>query len=399
MIDALLLIQDVQFLCYTVIFGLVFLQQPADKTRRWLWYSFLANTVGAVLDFAGPHLPAWLGRGVDLTMIPLSYALLNVAFVYFLRRFRFTIWISVAILAGTTPLFLLWSGRAVHFPADALGDLAIGLQCLATAPILCLSSERATKMPRLSMAVFFFPFAGIEIARAVIALGMHRNPDTYSHTLMITSAVSYVVSGSLLPLAFLWLINSRLEAELRLQNQLDPLTQVLNRRGLRQTLERETELAVESGKPLSVGIFDLDYFKKLNDRYGHRAGDSVLIAVANLLRYVLPENASVARIGGEEFVVLLPETDAKAAFTVLEAIRIKIEDHAERTESGDIYTTASFGVTTMEPSRERDGTELLHEADVALYRAKGNGRNNVQVFSPGKDDTASARDRGVWLEQ
>lgn len=381
MLDALLLIQDVQLLCFTIIFGFVSLQYPQDRVRRWLWFSFLANSVGAVLDFAAPHLPAWLGHGVNALMIPLSYALVNVAVVHFLRRFRRTYFVSAALLGLALPVFLLWSGRPDHTATDGLVDLIIGLQTLVTAVILVRSSERATLFPRTVLSAFFFPFAAIELLRAGITFGLGQQPDVWSRGLELTSSIAYVVSTSCLPLAFLWMINSRLESDLRLQNNSDPLTQVLNRRGLRQALDREVARYLESGDPLSVAILDLDYFKHLNDRYGHAAGDTMLVGLADLLRRLLRDTDHIARMGGEEFVLVLPATDARHAEALLERLRIEIEDHAEISDGVAIRVTASLGGTSTQSGKLANANDLLREADQALYCAKADGRNRVHFYT------------------
>lgn len=386
MIDALFLIQDVQLLCYTVIFGFVAFQNWRDATRRWLWYGFLANAVGAILDFSTPHLPAWIGHGLNLSMIPLSYTLLNVAVVKFLRRHSWTHWPSAAIIVGTLPFFLAWSGRADQVPSEALGDMAIGLQCLITACVLLVSQEAGTKAPRQVMSAFFFPFAAIELLRPAIAFSLHQNPDTFSHPLEVISSVAYIVSTSVLPLAFIWMMSSRAESELMRQNMQDPLTHVLNRRGLRLAIERET--SIESGRraSLTLVLLDLDSFKKLNDTYGHVAGDAVLVGIASLLRRRLRETDTVARLGGEEFVLLLPKTGEAEAKTLLERLRAEIENHVLANDTGMVSVTASFGATTAPAGEPANIVQMMQEADRALYRAKNDGRNCVRFFDTKIDD-------------
>ncbi len=393
MIDALLLIQDVQLLCFAVIFGFVTLQHPGDKTRRWLWYSFMANAMGAVLDFATPHLPAWIGRGINMAMIPLSYALVHVAIVFFLRRYRWTIWISGLLLLGSLPLNILWSGRANQVPNDSLVDLVIGLQVLVTAVVLLGSSEQSTKWPRALMSGFFFAFAPVELLRAFVAFVLHQNPDVSPQGLGITSSVAYVVSISILPLAFLWMINSRVEADLVQQNMRDPLTHVLNRRGLRQALDREMSRHTEPETTLTLAMLDLDHFKQLNDTYGHASGDAVLIGLAELLRELLRETDTLARIGGEEFVLLLPHTGEAEAMVLLERLRHEMESYTEADENGVIHVTASFGATCMNGDSFSSASDLLRQADLALYRAKQQGRNRVCCFDQEEDRGTLLRSR------
>jgi diguanylate cyclase (GGDEF)-like protein len=400
MIDAILLLQDVQLLCFTVIFFFVARQHPNDRARRWLWYSFLANAVGAVMDFTQAHLPAWVGRGINLEMIPLSYALLTVAFAYFLRRYKPAIWASFAIMLAALPTFLLWSGRTNHVPGDTLVDLVIGLQVLLLGYFLPRSPEAATRSPRILMAAFFYAFAAVELTRAFVAFVLVRDPDSKTW-LGLTSSVAYIVSTSVLPLGFIWMMNSRLEYDLIQQNMLDPLTHVLNRRGLRRAMQREMARLDEDGSALTVAILDLDHFKRLNDTFGHVSGDAMLIGLAGLLGEFLRENDTIARIGGEEFVLLLPGADTPQAEVLLERLRTEVEKFALRSDTGEMRLTASFGATVVHTGSSLQANELLREADVALYRAKQEGRNCVRFFAEEEDGGApvqSGRSLGLMEE-
>jgi diguanylate cyclase (GGDEF)-like protein len=396
LVNASLLIQDIQLLCFAVIFGFFAWQHWEDRARRWLWYGFLANAAGAVLDFSAGRLPWWLGHSIDAEMIPLSYALLNTAVVLFLGRLRWTQWISVGVLLGTLPFFLLWRHPGAAVQESALGDFAIAIQVLATAILLLCSSEKSTRLPRLLMSGFLFVFSGLEFARAFVAFVLQRNPDIFPKGLNLANIVSYVVSTSVLPLAFIWMMNARLEADLIQKSLLDPLTQVLNRRGLYEELDREIARCARYGESLTVVLADLDHFKQLNDAYGHAAGDAVLIGFVRLLISTLRRADIVARIGGEEFVLLLPHTDKQEAMLLLERLRTAVTEYrqdrhlgaahglaagdADRVQSA-LRITASFGVTVCAPNREVTSAELLREADLALYRAKDDGRNLVRFYT------------------
>ena len=382
MIDALLLLQDVQLICFTVIFFFVSRQYPNDRPRRWLFYNFAANSVGALLDFFGPHLPMWLSRGLNLETIPISYALTTVAFVYFLRRHRWSVWVSFALVAVSLPLELAWANYVSHIPGDTLVDAVLGVQVLILAIILPQSSEKSTRSPRWLMAGFFYAFAIIEFSRAYIVFILGRNPDANEHgALSIISSSAYVVSTSVLPLAFIWMMNSRVEADLLQQNMLDPLTHVLNRRGLRRALEREMEMQEERGTTITIAMMDFDHFKALNDTYGHPAGDTMLIGITQMLRQMLRENDTIARIGGEEFVIILPETDATSSLPILERLRQEVDAFVLKDDTKILHLTASFGATVNAPTSTIVTNDLLNPADVALYRAKRDGRNCVRFFA------------------
>lgn len=157
----------------------------------------------------------------------------------------------------------------------------------------------------------------------------------------------------------------------------DPLTQVLNRRGFDTQAAQEWARAVRFGRPLTVLAIDLDHFKGINDRFGHPAGDLVLKNTASLCKVQLRDMDLVARMGGEEFNILLPETDLDHAQVVAERIRQAVQNLATLWEATSIPTTVSIGMAMRTAS---DGTlaEVLARADQALYRAKQGGRNRVE---------------------
>jgi two-component system, cell cycle response regulator len=153
----------------------------------------------------------------------------------------------------------------------------------------------------------------------------------------------------------------------------DGLTAVANRRTFDAVLAREVERAAGRGHPLSVVMVDIDHFKRLNDTYGHQAGDEALRAIAAVLARVCRDNETLARYGGEEFAIILPFTESAAASVVAERLRRAVTQAATV-----VPVTASFGIATM-PDHGRGAIELLQAADAALYRSKQLGRDRVTV--------------------
>lgn len=150
----------------------------------------------------------------------------------------------------------------------------------------------------------------------------------------------------------------------------DPLTGLLNRRGFNEQSSR-----IENGKIQSVIAVDIDYFKTINDRYGHETGDRVLVEVANLLRLTCRESDIISRFGGEEFILLLPDTALPDAMVIAERIRQII---AETNFPEGSHLTISAGVASLQECGD-DQEQLLRDADLALYQAKLQGRNRVVV--------------------
>lgn len=177
-----------------------------------------------------------------------------------------------------------------------------------------------------------------------------------------------------------------LQAELKERNAAlarlsitDGLTGLNNHRHFQDELLRAFEESERYNRPLSLALIDLDFFKKINDTYGHAAGDEVLRGVSNIFTTSIRAADIAARYGGEEFTVMMPETDLADGVLVAEKIRELIEQHTFRTAAGEIPVTVSIGVATFPRSRMRSARELIEAADKALYRAKRGGRNQVQV--------------------
>jgi two-component system, cell cycle response regulator len=158
----------------------------------------------------------------------------------------------------------------------------------------------------------------------------------------------------------------------------DELTGCFNRRHALEVVDAELRRARRSQMPLSMVMFDLDYFKRVNDRFGHLAGDAVLASVGARMKAVLRGSDLKCRYGGEEFLILLPDTPVNGALHVAETLRRELEQHPVTWNDREIPFTASFGVTAITPG-EIDPLVIMARADAALYRAKESGRNCVRL--------------------
>jgi diguanylate cyclase (GGDEF)-like protein len=157
----------------------------------------------------------------------------------------------------------------------------------------------------------------------------------------------------------------------------DGLTGLNNRRSFFELAENEFDRFKRYKYPLSAFMIDIDHFKKVNDTYGHAIGDKVLVHLAQKLRDLLRNADIIGRYGGEEFVVLLPESNLEASTKVAERIRKTIEAETIKTDKfGDISITISIGVSNF-TSKAEDLASVIDNADKALYEAKKDGRNRV----------------------
>ena len=158
----------------------------------------------------------------------------------------------------------------------------------------------------------------------------------------------------------------------------DALTEMYNRRHFIELADNEIVRAIRHGRPLSLCILDVDLFKPVNDRYGHIAGDEVLRQIAALLRKQARNDDIAARIGGEEFALLLPECDVEAARVSAERLREAVASTLFSPGGEPQHITISIGIAALAPDRDARPA-LMAAADVALYRAKSQGRNRVCV--------------------
>jgi diguanylate cyclase (GGDEF)-like protein len=171
-------------------------------------------------------------------------------------------------------------------------------------------------------------------------------------------------------------------AQLLNDSRTDPKTGLLNARTWEGEAEAEVIRAVRARMALAVAVLDIDWFKRVNDTYGHLFGDEVLKEIARSLPGVLREYDSAGRFGGEEFVLLLPHTRAVDAFRIADRVRDHISGLSLHTSDGQtVQVTVSVGVAALDAGSRRELTELLAAADAALYRAKRDGRNQVQMIS------------------
>jgi len=182
-----------------------------------------------------------------------------------------------------------------------------------------------------------------------------------------------------------------LQQSLRFAATHDFLTNLLNRSEILASLDREFARGGREGKPTTVALADIDHFKKVNDTLGHAAGDEVLKEVARRLKLDLRPYDVVGRLGGEEFLIILPGCSLTAGARRADGIRQLVGRDPIHTSFGTASTTISVGVTSTCSSRDRSVEEFLREADMSLYTAKNSGRNRVEIFTAAADSAKAGK--------
>jgi diguanylate cyclase (GGDEF)-like protein len=178
--------------------------------------------------------------------------------------------------------------------------------------------------------------------------------------------------------------NALLYSQAKILTITDDLTSVFNYRYLNNILDRELVRAQRLNSSMSVLFLDLDSFKKVNDHHGHLLGSKILVELAVLLKSAVRKVDAVARYGGDEYIIVLTDTNSKGAMIVAERIRQMVEDHVFlEKESYNIKLTVSIGVASY-PEHGVSKIELLHLADEAMYKGKYGRKNVVYVATPGE---------------
>lgn len=169
----------------------------------------------------------------------------------------------------------------------------------------------------------------------------------------------------------------------RQEAQTDALTGLANRRKLMERGASAIHLARCRGEPLTVLMIDIDHFKRVNDTFGHAVGDAALRTVADLCRKAIRQTDIAARFGGEEFVIVLPNTPESHALEIAERLRNAVQDYSVLGRASEpMHLSVSIGIACLKPSNPGDFESLLDAADAALYTAKNRGRNQVQLSLP-----------------
>ncbi|HXG50509.1 MAG TPA: diguanylate cyclase [candidate division Zixibacteria bacterium] len=169
------------------------------------------------------------------------------------------------------------------------------------------------------------------------------------------------------------------------QSHVDSLTGLFNRRAFEKKIEEEFERSKRYQHPISLLILDIDNFKTINDTYGHHGGDTALVKIAEILRERTRQSDFPSRYGGEEFVLILPETDQESALQAARKIHEEIRASSYGTANATFHLTVSIGLASTSTKEYPDWRKMLDDADQALYRAKHNGKDRIELSVPEKN--------------
>lgn len=326
--------------------------------------------------------------------IDIGTAVALVATNLFLDRPRNDNWpIGLAALLAVVEVSYALSRPHPDFGVMLLFGCAVrGTLTIATGTALWRHAPRPHRPPARLAAVFHFAWAGIMVLRGVAVLIGAESSFAFEIS-SVVGLLTRLLLTWMIAICLLWMIARQLDEQLIWQATRDPLTGLSNRRVMWEAGVRRIESLARNGGDLALILIDIDHFKRLNDRWGHLAGDAVLAAVAGRIAATVRSVDLAGRVGGEEFMILLaPGTEAATA-EIAERIRTEIESMSIFLNDGaQVGCTVSLGHSR---TTRRDATweALIAEADIALYAAKNGGRNRVvdhALLMTSHDDGAAA---------
>jgi diguanylate cyclase (GGDEF)-like protein len=360
--------------CLLLVSWLQHRRQPALGV--WAVGFFTASIAAALIIVARGEIPNFLSIVVGNAILAVAYGILWSGARTFERK---RISVPLALVG-----LLIWLAACSFSPiysrpearASVMAAIGICYTLLAVVELWRGRGDGAWRWPII--VVLLAHAASIPIHIPVAGAWKHPDPiDLDFLTFMIFEAAFVSICGAYL---FGGLVNERISMNFRQASLTDPLTGVTNRRGFFEIGERHLERARLGNEPIAIVMFDLDRFKTINDQFGHAIGDEVLIAFCRLASAQLRPKDLFARIGGEEFVTLLPNTTTQDALRLAERVRSAIEGASHTVEDPLVRMTVSVGVAS--PTEGTTALDVLvSAADNALYRAKTAGRNRVELTS------------------
>jgi diguanylate cyclase (GGDEF)-like protein len=363
------------------------LSNPFFKGIGWLGGSFAAGALGAAVIVLRDTIFSDFLILVADTLILLAYVFLHAGILELTEsdsRFPRLGIVLLVIQAAVFPVFV-YLGDADPLCAITVGVL-LAVQTLQSAALLKRKLSAGLGAPIWFSVTLLVGFAAFNLFRSglILALGALKRPQ-FPDSMEAITAIVFLGAGLGLGFGVFWITSAQIRLKLEQLASIDPLTGIYNRRSFVALCEQELLRSIRSREVFSLIMFDVDHFKKINDRHGHATGDVVLCAIVEKLRNSVRNIDVVGRWGGEEFVALLPSADADAALIVAQRLRyhidlISIAHRQAREIDGEkaITVTISIGVATYVGQDGALGiNDLLHRCDTAMYQAKAEGRNRI----------------------
>ncbi len=388
MIEASLIFRGLMILIlglFSAVFAIIYIHDRKQHMAGWLALAYLSGLGAFLVDISRPSLDPVLSDIVAKGFFwGFSIALVLGIFARYKAKYPM---IAIGGIAGAGLSALFWFSFVDPdiILRSIFSSLTAGLLLLCALPLFwkkssgVLDSVMFVFIAALCFIYFLRPYLIYDVFSATHTAANYES-SAYAMLLHASSAFCGLACG----VVMLIVVGHDIILKYQLATTIDPLTGLMNRRGLDQYINKELEQNYEAGR--AIMIIDLDKFKKVNDEHGHETGDQVLRRAASILQRVTGQLGKVARVGGEEFVVVLDALSSPDRLIVAQHLRLSIAMiiHPEIGTEGRV--TASFGVTL---TMERESFAMaLRRADSALYEAKSDGRNCVVEASNDNSFTA-----------
>lgn len=354
------------------LFGATMLADSAGQDGQTGKYWFAAsNFCGAFGLIPRP----WLGRAFPLASVPLSNALLFLelclltrAIAEFVDRGR-RCWLALLGLSTAMTMVEIWVVLHHYSNVPIVYTISAVTVCAAAcSAFLLLRYTEESIRPSAYASALLFSFYGLSNIERSLNVHSHTGMHFYHIWLDRTILAS-------LSVGYLLITNAQLRHRVMQQATIDPLTGVLNRRAFDGEAARLLEQNRRAGRPVAALMLDLDHFKEINDRLGHHAGDQALREFAGCLRQTMRTSDLIVRLGGDEFIVILPEADMQSASGAADRLREHLEMLRIQAEAGEFRIQSSIGVVSLSGD-DLNIERLLQLSDQKLYAAKAERRGS-----------------------
>jgi len=364
---------------FTVCITLLAYYNPRVVGMRWFAGGMIVGLIKLILQALEVKLRPEASAMIANELYLVSFMMQMMGLRWFVvrepMRKRWPWIVAGILLAAYTVLFLMkipYSGNVINIPfVIVCGISAWILIKNASGPFIAVARVSAVVLSaEMCVAAYRATLTNLRYMRPWETVHAQSDPE------WMYSLAAAAFLATIMVMCDLWFLVTELQRELAEQASSDPLTGALNRRAMEEAAQRETARSIRYDHPLCMIVFDIDNFKHLNDTQGHAAGDRALQALVCRTKAMLRTQDLLARTGGEEFAILLPDTRASAGIAAAERVRKAIEELKVPFESAPIQLTISVGVAQLDSGS--DGWEgLMQRADAAMYDAKKHGRNSV----------------------
>ncbi|WP_434629840.1 GGDEF domain-containing protein [Chromobacterium sp. CV08] len=363
----------------TLVVMMFWLYNRNERALLTLGAAGIVTTIGTLLSYIPLPISPWHNLILDMCLLLLFHPLALVATRQMLGM-RNHWWFHVAVVSVTMLCFVYWGGPGSYTRRVISLSSANLLYWMMIIALLCRCRQWRTMIGyRLALGLAVLT-ATVAISRLTMALGEAGESFTGQNQLFaLFTSLSLFWLTFCYSLGLLFISYERLLLQVRSQAQEDGLTHLFNHRTFHELATGLFLRARDRGEGLALLLVDLDHFKNINDRYGHQAGDEVLRQLADCLRAESRHGDLLGRHGGEEFVVMLPQTSRVEAYNATDRLRQAIAALHPRSGELQLAISASIGVACLRDGEHENLASLFLEADLLLYQAKRKGRNRVEI--------------------